>query len=192
MEKDDEQLISEYLDGDECALENLIRRKLKLVYNFAYRLTNNIQDAEDITQETFVKVWRNIKKYRHGENVQAWIFAIARNTAVDILRKRKTLTFSDFEDESGENAILNTLPDPAPLPDEIFAKIEKKDFIDNILKNIPFIYKEVLLLYYAEQLSLEEIAKTLKISVNTIKTRHRRGIVYLRKLLDAPKIGDQS
>jgi len=84
MDETDQQLIESYFDGDEAALAVLVNRYLKPVYNFAFRLTGNQADAEDVSQETFLKAWKNIKKFRADENFKAWILKIARNTAYDL------------------------------------------------------------------------------------------------------------
>ena len=85
----DKQLIINYLKGDEKSLELLIQSYLKPIYSFVYRCTGNTQDAEDVTQEVFVKVWRNLKKFDQRKSFKTWIFAIAKNTAFDHLKKRK-------------------------------------------------------------------------------------------------------
>src|SRR3989344_2093919 len=109
MEKSDEQLIADALSEDDDAFPELLSRYLKPVYNFVRRLSGSDADAEDISQEVFVKVWKNLKKYRQGESVRAWIFSVARSTTIDWLRKRKHLLFSDFENAEGENPLLATL-----------------------------------------------------------------------------------
>lgn len=184
MEKEDKQLISEYLSGDEESFTKIIDRYIDQINNFSYRLTGNRDEAEDITQDTFLKVWKNLNKYRLEENFKTWIFTIARNTAIDYLRKKKNFVFSDFENESGENSITDNLKDPAPLPDELIQKATDKKVLEKILKEIPFSQKEVLLLYYNEDLTFDEIGKVLNKSINTVKSQHRRALIKLREMLD--------
>ena len=90
MDYSDEQLINNYLKGDEKSLEILIHRYLKPIYNFVYRYVNNKQEAEDVTQEVFVKTWRNLKKFKRNKSFKTWIFSIAKNTAIDSFKKKKT------------------------------------------------------------------------------------------------------
>ncbi|MBI4159946.1 sigma-70 family RNA polymerase sigma factor [Candidatus Wolfebacteria bacterium] len=73
----------------EVSLELLIRRYLKPIYGFTYRYVGAGQDTEDVTQETFVKVWRNLKKFDQNKSFKTWIFSIAKNTAIDFLKKKK-------------------------------------------------------------------------------------------------------
>ena len=129
MEKSDKYLVLDYLNGDETALNIIIRRHLKLVYNFAYRLTGRAQDSEDISQETFIKIWKNIKRYDQNQEFKTWLLAIAKNTAIDWLRKRKDFVFSDFETAEGKNSITDFLADFAPMPDKVALQAEDKKFI---------------------------------------------------------------
>lgn len=189
MEKTDTQLITDYLNGEEHTLELLIKRHLKSVYNFVRRFTGNKQDSEDITQEVFLKVWKNIKKYRAGESFKTWLFAIAKNTSIDWLRKKKSLVFSEFEGEDGENALLNTLTDPAPLPFEHIVRMQDKKLLDTALEKLSPMYRAVMLLRYHHHCTFEEIGIILGKPLHTVKSQHRRAIAIMRKLLleHAPK-----
>ncbi len=183
MERNDKQLIFDYLVGDESALHELVRRYLKALYNFVYRLTNNTEDAEDITQEIFIKVWKNIKQYDQNYSVKTWLFAIARNTTIDWLRKKRDLVFSDFETSEGENILLDTLTDPMPLSDEIMARAEDKKFLDHALSKLPLMYREVIVLRYQDGLTFNEIGNVVGKPLDTVKSQHRRALIALRKLL---------
>lgn len=184
MQRTDEQLIADHLGGDESALGELISANLKPVYNFVYRIVRNEKDAEDVAQETFVKVWRNIRKYRTGQSFKAWLFSIARNTAIDLMRKRKNPVFSDFENDEGENALAENLTDPDPLPDELAVKAEDKELLSRLLENLSGVHREILHLYYNEDLTFNEIAQVTGKSINTVKSRHRRALIALKQLLE--------
>ncbi len=186
-EKTDEQLIANYRAGDEKALNELIARHLKSVYNFVYRIARNVQDAEDITQETFVKMWKNLKRYDQGQNFKTWLFTIARNTALDALRKKKNFVFSDLEIASGENPFLDTLADLAPLPDELAVRAEKQTLFGNALGKLSPAYQEVFALHHESDLTFDEISARLGKPINTVKSQYHRALLTLRKLLSAPK-----
>lgn len=185
MEKSDKELIVDYLNGDESALPVLINRYLKSIYNFAYRLTGNVQSAEDISQETFFKAWKNLKKYKPEESFKTWLFTIARNTTFDFLRKKKSFVFSDLGDE--ESSFEEDLVDDSPQAEEIISQLEDKKLLDDLLNKLSPIYKEIILLHHLNELTFEEIAKMLGKSVNTVKSQHRRALIELKKLADAPK-----
>jgi RNA polymerase sigma-70 factor (ECF subfamily) len=173
------------VEGSEEAFSELLGFYLKPVFNFVFRMAGNAKDAEDITQEVFIKLWKNLKKYEPGKNFKAWLFSIARNTAIDWLRKRKNISFSEFEDEEGENQLFNLVPDAGPWPDELAVKAENSKIMDEMVGKLPVIYKEVIVLRYKNQFTFEEIGKITKRPLNTVKSQHQRALNSLRKLLDA-------
>ena len=181
MKKDDEQLITAYLEGDEKALGILVDRYLKDVYNFAFKLTGDLHVAEDIAQDSFVKAWKNIRRYRQGSNFLTWLFAITRNTAIDWLRQKKEATFSSFENVDGENRFVETLTDLEPLPDELLVRAEDKNYIEALLIQLNPTYREVLTLRYTSNLTFEEIGEILRRPIHTVKSQHRRALIALRK-----------
>src|SRR3989344_9539173 len=179
----DEDLIAAYLQGDEHAFANLVERHLKAVYSFTFRFVGNQSDAEDIVQESFLKVWKNLKKYSsRSASFKTWLMCIVRNTAIDYLRKRKHVPFSEFEDDEG-NSLFEDLPDKAPLAEELLAQAEDIEEVERAILQLSPPHPEVLLLYYESDLTFEEVAEVLAASVNTVKSRHRRAIIALRELL---------
>lgn len=183
MEKNDKQLVWDYLNGDETALNVIIRRHLKLVYNFAYRLTGNDQASEDISQETFIKIWKNVKKYDQNQEFKTWLLAITKNTATDWLRKRKDLVFSGFETADGKNLITDFLADPAPLLDKLAIQAEDKKFIGELLNKLSPADCEIISLRYNDSLTFEKIGLILGRPLNTVKSRHRRALFFLKNLI---------
>lgn len=184
MERTDEQIIKDYLNGDLDAFEILVGRYLKPLYNFVYRITGSTQDVDDIMQDVFVKVWNNIKKYRVGENFKTWVFTITRNTTIDYLRKKKHVIFSDFESDEGGNFLTDTLADTEPLADELYARMEKKESLEMALATLAPIYREVVLLHYREDLTFDEIGKIVNRPLHTVKSQHRRGLEKLKEYFD--------
>jgi len=182
----DQTLISSYLKGEEKALEILIKRYLNPIYNFVYRYINNSQEAEDITQEVFLKVWRNLKKYDVKKSFRTWIFQIAKNACLDFLKKKKLILFSELEDISGNNTFLETLIDPKPLPDELFEQADLSLKLKSAINLLMPKYRLVLFLRYNDHFTFKEIAEILNEPLNTIKSRHQRAIMALRHLLLNP------
>jgi len=176
MLNSDSQLVVDYLKGDEKSLEVLIKRYLKPIFSFVFRFTGNIHDAEDITQEVFVKVWWNLKKFDRQKSFKTWVFSIAKNTAIDFLKKRRTQVFSETE--------IETVVDPTPLPQELLEKAEAGELLKSALNKLELKYRMVLLLYYNDHFNFREIAEILDEPLNTIKSRHRRALLMLRKLLE--------
>lgn len=183
MDYSDRQLVTNYLAGDEKSLEVLIKRYLKPIYSFVYRYVGNGQEAEDITQEVFVKIWRNLKKFDQNKNFKTWIFSIAKNTSINWLRKKKAIPFSNFENEEGENMLAETLADPAPLPNEILEQAGIAKILNVAINKLNPKYRMVLFLYYNDHFTFREIAEILDEPINTIKSRHRRALILLKRLL---------
>ena len=182
-EKSDIQLINDYLKGDKKALEFLIKRYLAPIYGFVYRYLGNSQDAEDVTQEIFVKVWKNLKKFNPEKKFSVWIFKIAKNTSLDWLKKKKPLLFSELENESGQNFLEQTLKDPAPTPLEVANKMSFVKSLQTAISQLSPSYQEAITLHAQKELTFQEIADSTKQSINTIKSRYRRALVALKKLL---------
>lgn len=179
----DQKLISCYLSGHEKSLEILIKRYLKPIYSFVYRYIGNSQEAEDITQEVFVRTWRNLKRFNCKKSFKTWIFSIAKNASIDWLKKKKSISFSSFDNKEGENMLTNRLVDSAPLPDEIFERADISRAINAVMDQLAPKYRMVLFLRYNDHFTFREIAKVLGEPLNTIKSKHRRALIVLKKLL---------
>lgn len=186
-EKTEAELIKLYLNGDESTLDELIKRHLNLVYNFIYRLTGDELASTDLTQDTFIKVWRNLAKFQTDKNFKTWLMTIARRTSIDWLRQRRPLVFSklNLESKAGDPAadFGAELPDPKPWPEEIFAQGELKDRLEKSLAGLSLADRSLLLLHLTDGFSLAEIAEILGQSPNTVKSQYRRARLKLQALL---------
>lgn len=183
MELTDAELIQAALNGDAGAFSVLVGRYSRDVYGFAFFMAKDTNEAEDIAQEAFVKVWKNLKKFKPGAKFKSWLMTIVRNTTIDYIRKRRHAVFSDFDDAEGANAIVETLADEERLADEVASLAESAGHVAEKVKELPDIYRSVLALRYEGDLSFEEISKILGKPVNTVKSQHRRALMALRKLL---------
>ncbi len=179
----DQELIEKYLKGDEASLEVLIQRYIRPIYGFVCTYVKNQEVAEDVTQEVFLKVWRNVKKIDKNKNFKSWLYTIAKNTALDFLKKKKSIPFSNFEKEDGRNILIETLSDKAILPDRASELLEDKKTVLRGIGKLSEKYRLVLSLYYYKYLNFREIAQVLQEPINTIKSRHRRGLISLKKIL---------
>jgi RNA polymerase sigma-70 factor, ECF subfamily len=180
MDSNEKEIIEKYLSGDEAAFSEIVKIYLRPIYNFVYRLTSDRDAAEDLTQEAFVKAWKNMKRYDPKRNFKTWIFTIAKNTTFDWLKKKKEIPFSRFTDEEGENW-LDNIKDENILPDEILERKNIAEELEKILEKIPLHYRAILLLHYKEDFSLHGIAEILNEPYNTVKSRHQRGLKRLKK-----------
>lgn len=182
-DRSDEMLTAAANRGEESAFKELVARHLGGVYSFALRYVGSMEAAEDIAQESFVKAWRSLKKFDPAKaSFKTWLMRIVRNTSVDYLRKRTHVPLSYFDTESG-NILEETVPDDAPLADELLAqKIDAKTVTKAIDRLSPP-HREVMLLHYQSGLTFEEIGRVLDTPPNTVKSRHRRALHQLRGLL---------
>ncbi len=191
----DEQLVSRYLKGEQKALEILIAKYLKPVYSFVFRYVGSAVEAEDIVQDVFSRVWKNIKKFnpkrsrffnrqeRQEKSFKSWLFSIAKNASLDFLKRKKTIPFSDFGDSEEGNGIEDSLVDSAPLASDIFEREDLADILESALERLSPIYREVIILHHESGLTFQEIADVSNESLNTVKSRYRRGLINLRELL---------
>ena len=166
-------------------IEIIIKLHLKSVYNFVFRLSKNKDEASDITQEVFIKVWKNLKKFNPDKNFKTWILTIARNTTIDWLRKKKSIAFSelDYFNDGNDKSFEESIVDIEPLPDDIFMRKELEKEVEKALAKIRPDFREIILLHHTEQLTFEEIGKIVGKPLNTVKSQYRRALNILRKFL---------
>jgi len=181
MNYSDEQLVLEYLRGDKKSFELLLKRYLNPIYNFTRQYVKDKQEAEDVTQDVFVKVWRKIEKFDRNKKFKTWIFSIAKNTCLDWLKKKRPIAFSMFDSREGGNTLAETLIDPSPLLDELAERANMSKRLAEAVKKLPLYYRLVLNLRYGYSFTFREIAEILKEPLDTVKTRYRRGMEILKK-----------
>ncbi len=185
MERDETGLIQSSLAGNEKAFEELLSVYLRPVYAFVLSLTRDVSMAEDVTQETCIKIWKHLGRFDVTKSFKTWIFTIAKNTAYDALKKRRDLPFSAFsviEDEELEEPWAERIADEMPLADEILARAESAELLEQKLSELSFGFQQILRLHYQDDFSLQEIAEILGEPYNTIKSRHGRALRSLRDI----------
>jgi RNA polymerase sigma-70 factor (ECF subfamily) len=181
MQNTDEELVKYFLAGNEKSFEALVKRYLKPLYNFIFQLTSDGSVAQDLTQEVFVKVWKNLEKFDQEKKFSTWIFAIAKNTTLDWLKKKKPLAFSAFENEEGENWLENVADENILSSNEIFKKMDNAKDAQAFLAALSPQLRMILTLHHQQGFSLSEISQILNSSPNTIKSKYRRTLLELRK-----------
>jgi RNA polymerase sigma factor (sigma-70 family) len=186
MTRDEEiKLIEDFLEtGDRILLDRLFSSYLRIVYTFVYKMTQNEHLAEDATQETFVKVWKNFRSFDKSKSFKVWILQIAKNTALDILRKKKNVPFSWLDNDSEENYFVDSLSDDLPWPEELSILKQESEKIRQAIEGLPVIYQEIFLLKLTSDMSLSEMAELFEESENTVKSRYARGLRRLRDILE--------
>lgn len=181
----DDHLLHAYRTGDKTAIDTLIQRYVKLIYRFAHARVRDTDEAANITQDIFMKMWKNLHRYREGASFKAWLFTIARNTIVDWSRKKREVLFSRFQGADGENLLITALLDHTADPHKQAIRKEEYEQLAHALSELSPAYREVVFLHYQEGLTFDEIGTYLGKSRNTTKSQHRRALHLLEKHMRA-------
>jgi len=179
-------LITGLCHGDDQAYEILIQRYQQPVYNLVCRLLNDPSDASDIVQEVFLKIFRNIRSFRHGSSLKTWIYRIAVNEAYNHRRwfSRHLRQEVAFATDEAAPAHADTFADPGRSPFEEAADHETRALVEAALEKLKPNFRAAVVLRDIEDLSYEEIASVLDVSLGTVKSRILRGREALRKILE--------
>jgi RNA polymerase sigma-70 factor (ECF subfamily) len=159
--------ILQALQGNQPAFAQLVSRYQRQVYNLAYRLLGNAEDAEDASQEAFLRAYAALPSFQLGRKFSSWLLAIASNLCVDILRRRRYAWMS-LEDVSFRLASTVEEPSGGVLRKEEATELQR------LLNRLPDKYRVVVVLRYWHDMSYEEIAAAAGLSLNTVKTRLHR------------------
>lgn len=162
-------------DTDEV-IEELMTLYSKKVYLLAYSFVKNHENAEDITQEVFIKCYKNLDKYRGDATISTWIYRITVNTAKDLLHKKKLMQFVH-----SLKYITNLVNDQTP--EQALIEKNKKEQVLHAIFSLQIKYREILILYYFHDLKIDEISETLHLNANTVKSRLVRGRRKLKQKL---------
>jgi RNA polymerase sigma-70 factor (ECF subfamily) len=156
--------------------DEVVRAHSARVYRLAYRLAGNRQDAEDLTQETFVRVFRSLANYSPG-TFEGWLHRITTNLFLDLVRRRQRIRFDALPEDNGR------LPGREPSPEQAFTDTHLDPDVQAALDSLPLDFRVAVVLCDIEGLSYEEIAATLGIKLGTVRSRIHRGRLALRESL---------
>ncbi|MBR3561238.1 MAG: sigma-70 family RNA polymerase sigma factor [Oscillospiraceae bacterium] len=179
---EEKDLILRCQRGDEAAFEALIHLHEKKVYALCRRMCRDEDDALEAAQDTFLAVWRGIGGYRADAQFSTWLYRLATNASLDLLRREKKHGGDVSLDD--EEARLDPA-DPAPQPEEAAERSEEQRLVREGLYALPDHYRQVLILRELEQLSYTEIAAVTQLDVGTVKSRISRARQALRNNLAA-------
>jgi len=176
----DEQLIARFQLGDVQAYDILVRKYKDQLLNFVYRFVGNRTDAEDIIQETFLRVYRNKHMYKEIAKFSTWVYTIAGNLAKTELRRRKRhkiFSVSNFVNEERDFDI----PDRDHSPERKVDSSMQEKIIQKAIEKLPIKFKEVIILRDIQEFAYEEISQILNIPLGTVKSRVNRGRLKLQE-----------
>lgn len=186
MDTGDQELIRSCLAGDERAYRGLVERYQRQVYSLALRMLRVPEDAEDVTQETFVRMFRALDRYDPTRPFTAWLFTIAARLSIDHIRRRRVKTVSLFRQEAGsEEERMVEIADPGLGPEELAERREEERDAEALIGSLPEHYRIVVMLRHQQGLSYEEIAAALRLPLGTVKARIHRARALLKERLES-------
>lgn len=169
--------------GDHAAFEQIVRDMQQPVYNLALRMSGDAEEAYDLAQETFLKVWNSLPYFRYDCAVSSWIYRLTSNTCIDFLRKKKksdTVSLH-FVTEDGEQTL--PIPDPTPGPEERAMDAVNREQIARAINSLETEYRMALTMRVLDGMRYQEIAEALEISEGTVKSRIARARAKMRAAL---------
>ncbi len=170
--------------GEEAAFAEILARYRGPIYNLCYRMSRNPEDARDLAQEVFIKVFRLLDRFDEEYAFSSWLFRIASNHCIDHLRRNRMrfLSLDGVAGPDGEEFELQ-LPDEGPGPDTVLERREAMDRLEEVIADLPPHYKTITLLRHQQQLSYEEIAEVLQLPLGTVKARIHRARAQIQQML---------
>ncbi len=183
------QFIEKLKQGDAQAFDTFVQRYTSDIYGLLYRITEDAEEAADLTQETFIKAFKAIKKFRGDAELKTWLFRIAVNQSKNRFRwwkrrKREKTVSLDAPVGNSETPLSETIQTNFANPEENTLQNEREKFLKKALQELPDIFREAVVLCDIEGLSYEEISTVLEINIGTVKSRIARGREELRKKLN--------
>ncbi len=181
MKEVDIQLIARARSGDEIAYRTLLEKYERAVFSICLRMVRNRDEAADLAQDSFIKVFAMLERYNPSYAFSSWLFKITSNLCIDYLRKRRIETFAMDEPISGDKGdIQRQYEAPDPDPETEYIRKEKMERLSEAIENLPPHYRIMLILRHQENLSYEEIAESLDIPLGTVKARIHRAREMLK------------
>lgn len=184
---EDAYLVQRTLEGDIRAFEALIDKYKNMVFTISFRMLGNHTDAEDASQEVFLRLYNSLSKYNSNHKFSNWLYQITMNICRDELRKRKSTKTSlsldePIREEDGKD-IASLIPDEYNLPERVAEENELRNRLELAIQRLPKDYKEPLVLRYTKGLSYEDISSILKLPIGTVKIRIHRARKMIREML---------
>lgn len=184
-ERSDKEIVWEVLNGNQDLFAVLVARYEKPIFNYVYGMVRHRQDAEDLTQEAFVKAFFALKTYKDAFEFSTWMYRIARNVCLDYFRKQKIRSFFSLNTPVGEekeDEVEDFLPGDKD-PEEGVLEGETLEQVLQAVGKLPWKFREVIVLRYIEELPYEEIAQVLGVPIGTVKTYLHRAKEKLKEIL---------
>jgi RNA polymerase sigma-70 factor (ECF subfamily) len=186
--REDAELIRSALEGSEAAFAGLLAKYRRQVYTLALKMLGQAEDAEDASQDAFIRAFQSLESCDPNRPFSRWIYRITYNLCVDRFRRRKFVAVS-FEQSADEEGRPREFADAGPGPDALYEASDAERRISDLLTSLPPRYRMVVVLRHQQQLSYEEIAEVMSLPLGTVKARIHRAHNMLRKALQRKGVG---
>ncbi len=177
---DEKSVIQRVLDGDQEAFAALVKAYEKPVYNLCLRMTGNAHDAQDLSQEAFLKAWRGLRFYKFESNFSTWLYRLTANVCIDFLRRQKRRTAVSLTADDDQEL---EVPDKAPALEEQLLHKEAREAVARAMDQLEEEFRLVLTLRVLEDMTYEQIAQVMDLKVGTVKSRLARARMKLKEIL---------
>ena len=177
----DVELIAKAISGREDGFEELVRRYQRPITNYVFRMLNDYDASLDVTQEVFIKVYNSLARYSSEYKFSTWLYRIAHNAAIDYIRRRSPHELS-IETENKDGAYQLQIESPNPTPEQDRERSEWRTEIEAVVKCLPAVYRELILLRHSQDLSYDEIAEITALPLGTVKNRLFRAREMMREI----------
>jgi RNA polymerase sigma-70 factor, ECF subfamily len=184
MEAEASGAVERARSGDNDAFRLLVEQHGRVIFRLAYRMTGNEEDAEDVVQETFLKAYRQIDRYESRSSFSTWLYRIASNCSLDLIRKRKTREHRRERSQDSEKDILLSIPAVTPGPDRELYSSQISESVNAALGELSAQERTAFVLRHFEGLSIEEIGLALGTGTNATKHSIFRAVQKLRRSLE--------
>ncbi|HEY0430064.1 MAG TPA: sigma-70 family RNA polymerase sigma factor [Pyrinomonadaceae bacterium] len=177
----DVELIETAISGREDSFEELVRRYQRPITNYVYRMLSDYDASLDVTQEVFIKVYNSLARYSSDYKFSTWLYRIAHNAAIDYMR-RHSVNEQSIEAENADGSYQLQIESPRPTPEQERERSEWRTEIESVVKCLPAVYRELIMLRHAQDLSYDEIAEITNLPLGTVKNRLFRAREMMREI----------
>ncbi len=178
----DGELIVNAIRGGEDNFEELVRRYQRPITGYVYRMLNNYDASLDVTQEVFIKVYNSLERYSAEYKFSTWLYRIAHNAAIDYMRRNSHVSRQSLEAENADGTYQLQIESPQPNPEQMRERSEWRAEIEAVVKCLPPLYRELIVLRHTQDLSYDEIAEVTNLPLGTVKNRLFRAREMMREM----------
>lgn len=180
----DEELVKKVKDGDIDAFEDIIKKYEKKIFSLIYNMLRNENEIEDIAQEVFIKVYKNLDKFHGDSSLYTWIYKIATNLCLDQIKKRKDIIYMDEKLRVNDDEVEFQIPSDEKTQDELYEQKELKQKLEKCIEKLPEKQRAMIVLRDIKGLAYDEIAEILELKLGTVKSQINRARLKLKELLE--------